>query len=187
MKTSRFSRRAAASLLAACFAIGASLPAAAQSNWPNKTIRLIAPYAAGGGPERVLRTIANGLSTRLGQPVIIDYKPGAGGNIGFADLARSAPDGYTWLIGPDTTWTINPYIYRNTGFKTADVVPVNLVSSLIFVLACHPSTQVKTVPDLVARAKAKPMTYATSGAGSPAHVTTEVFMESARIRMTHIP
>ncbi|MBL0420179.1 tripartite tricarboxylate transporter substrate binding protein [Ramlibacter sp. AW1] len=176
-------------LLAVTLAVAAPLAALAQTtpNWPSKPIRLIAPYAPGGGPERVIRTISDGLSKRLGQPVIIEYKPGAGGNIGFADLARSAPDGHSWLIGPDTTWTINPAIYKNVGFKTSEVVPTNLVSSLIFVLACHPSTQVKSAQDVVQRAKAQPMSFASSGAGSPAHVTMELMMERAGFRMTHVP
>lgn len=157
------------------------------SAWPTKPIRLIAPYAPGGGPERVTRTIADGLAKRLGQPVVLENKPGASGNIGFADLARSQPDGYSWLLGPDTTWTINPHVYKSTGFKTVDTPPVNLISSLSFVLACHPNAGVKTAQELVARAKTKPMTYASSGLGSAAHVTMAKMLEAGRFEMTHVP
>lgn len=178
-------------LIAAALALAAPLAATAQAqaNWPAKPIRIIATYAAGGGPERVIRTIADGLSKRLGQPVIIEYKPGAAGNIGFAEVARAQPDGYTWATSPDTTWTINPHIYKNSGFKQADVVPVNLVSSLSFVLACHPSSGVKAAQELVARAKSggKPLSFASSGAGSSAHVTMARMMEAGQFQMTHVP
>lgn len=177
-------------LIAAGLALASPLAATAQAQapWPAKPIRLIVPYAPGGGPERVIRTITDGLSKRLGQPVIAEYKPGAAGNIGFAEAARAQPDGYTWLTGPDTTWTINPHIYRNAGFRQADVVPVNLVSSLSFVLACHPSSGVKTAQDLVTRARGgKPLSFASSGAGSAAHVTMAMMMEMGKFEMTHVP
>ncbi|MBL0420180.1 tripartite tricarboxylate transporter substrate binding protein [Ramlibacter sp. AW1] len=177
-------------LLATTLALATPLMASAQAqaNWPVKPIRIVAAYAPGGGPERVIRTIADGMGKRLGQPVIIEYKPGASGNIGFAEVARGQADGYTWVTSTDTTWTINPHIYKNTGFKQADVVPVSLISSLSLVLACHPSSGVKTAQDLVARAKSgKPMAFASTGTGGSAHVTMARMMEAGRFEMTHVP
>lgn len=179
--------RAAASLAALVQGIAPLQASAQPANWPSKPIRIIAPYAAGGGPERAVRAITAGLSARLGQPVVIDYKPGAGGNIGFADLVRSAPDGHSWLLGPDTTWTINPFVYKSTGFSQADVVPVNLVSSLVFLLACHPSTQIKSVNALAAKAKAGQVSFGSGGIGTASHVIVELLMERGGFRMTHVP
>jgi tripartite-type tricarboxylate transporter receptor subunit TctC len=168
-----------------CLAVSA-LGAQAQT-WPSRPIRLVFPSAAGGGPERVIRAITAGLTQRLGQPVVIDYKAGAGGTIGTADLARAAPDGYTWMLAPETTLTINPLVYRNPGFKVEDVVPVSLIGSLTQALACHPSVGARNVQELVARAKTRDLTYASAGAGSAAHMTMEMFLEATQTKMTHIP
>lgn len=159
----------------------------AAQTWPTKPIRLVFPSAPGGGPERVIRALTTGLSNHLGQPVVIDYKPGAGGNIGSADVARSAPDGYSWMLASESSLTINPHVYKNTGFKVDDLVPVKLIASLPQVLVCNPAVGVKTVPELVQRAKEKPLSYASPGAGSGGHLTMEMFLDATKINMTHIP
>lgn len=179
-------RRTALAFALALSALGAQAQTQAQS-WPTKPLRLVFPSGAGGGPERVIRALTAGLSQRLGQPVVIDYKAGAGGTIGTADLARSAPDGYTWMLAPETTLTINPLVYKNPGFKMEDVVAVSLFGSLTQALACNPSLGVRNVTELVARAKAKDLTYASPGAGSAAHMTMEMFLEATQTRMTHVP
>lgn len=155
--------------------------------WPTKPIRLIAPQAAGGGPERVIRAITQGLSQRLGQPVVVDYKAGAAGNIGTSDLARSAADGYTWMLGPENPLTINPFIYKTQGFNRQDVAPFNLIGSLNQTLACHPKVGAKSLQDLVRIAKAGKLTYSSSGAGSIGQLTMEMLLDELGIQMTHVP
>ena len=160
---------------------------AMAQNWPSKPIRIIAPQPPGGGPDRVIRGIANGLSQRLGQQVLVEHKPGAGGNIGAIELLRSGADGYTWMIGTESILTINPLIYKDIGFNKADLLPVNLIGSFTQVLTCNPNVGVKTVPELIAKAKTRPMSYASGGAGSPGHLTMEMLLAEANVSMTHVP
>ncbi len=170
-------------LLAALIVAGA----AHAQDWPTKPIRLIAPFSAGGGPERVIRAITGGLSQRLGQPVVLDYKPGAGGNLGATDIANSRPDGYSWMLSPENPVTINPLVYKNLGFKLDEVVSFSLVGSMTQVLACHPRVGAKSVGDLVGLAKSKNLSYASGGAGAPSHLTMEMLLDAANVKMTHVP
>lgn len=178
-------RVALATTLTATLAL-ASVNAAAQE-WPNKPIRMIAPQAAGGGPERVIRAIAQGLGQKLGQPVVVDYKPGAAGNLGTADLSRSPADGYTWMLGPENVLTVNPLLYKSTGFNRQDVAPFNLIASLNQLLACHPKVGVQTLQDLVRVAKTRNLSYSSSGPGSNGHLTMEMLLDDLGIQMTHVP
>jgi tripartite-type tricarboxylate transporter receptor subunit TctC len=158
--------------------------------WPNKPIRMVAPQSAGGGPERTIRAVAKGLSDRLGQSVVVDYKPGANGNIGAADVANSAPDGYTWMLSAEHVATLNPSLYKSLGYDKQKLVATYLLGSLNQILACHPKTGINSIADLVRLAnanKAKPLTYASPGAGSNGHLTMEMLLEELKIDMTHIP
>jgi tripartite-type tricarboxylate transporter receptor subunit TctC len=158
--------------------------------WPTKPIRMIVPQAAGGGPERTIRAIAKGLSDRLGQPVVVDYKAGANGNIAAADLARSAPDGYTWMLSPEHVATINPFIYRSIGYNRENVSPTFLVGSLNQILACHPKTGINKLSDLVRVSqadKSKRLSYGSPGAGSNGHLAMEMLLDELKIDMTHVP
>ncbi len=174
--------RHAAIALAAVASLGAS-----AQEWPVKPIRMIAPQAPGGGPERVIRAIAQGLGQKLGQPVVVDYKAGAAGNLGTADLARSPADGYTWMLGPENMLTINPFVYKSLGFNRADVAPFNLVASLNQLLACHPKVGASTMQDLVRIAKSRTLTYSSSGPGSIGQLAMEMLLTDLGITMTHIP
>lgn len=171
------------------FAAAVSMMAASAQaqTWPGKPIRILAPQPPGGGPDHVLRSIANDLSKRLGQPVLLEHKPGAGGNIAAAELLRTGSDGYTWMIGTESILTINPLIYKNVGFNKADLMPINLIGSFTQVLTCNPGVGVKTVPDMIAKAKTRPMSYASGGAGSPGHLTMEMLLAEAKVNMTHVP
>ena len=173
----------------ASFAVTVSMMAASAlgQTWPSKPIRILAPQPPGGGPDHVLRSIANGLSQRLGQPVLLEHKPGAGGNIAASELLRTGADGYTWMIGTESILTINPLIYKNVGFNKADLMPINLIGSFTQVLTCNPGVGVKTVPDMIAKAKTRPMSYASGGAGSPGHLTMEMLLAEAKVSMTHVP
>ena len=123
----------------------------------------------------------------LKQPLIIDNKPGAAGNLGAAEAARAAPDGQTWLWTTDTLLTVNPHVYQKLAFKPEDLTPVMRASAFSQTLVCNQGLGLKTVADLVRLAKARPVSYASGGAGSPGHLTTELFKNAAGIEMTHVP
>jgi tripartite-type tricarboxylate transporter receptor subunit TctC len=137
-------------------ALLAALPAAAQS-WPTKPVRLIVPYQAGQGTDVAARYIAERLSTALGQQVFIDNKPGAGGNLGTEAAARSPNDGYTLLMGTVATQAMNEFLYPSTGYDSEkDFAPIILVGMLPMVISAHPEFPAKTIPELIAAAKAQP-------------------------------
>ncbi len=163
-----------------------SLSASAQS-WPDKPMRVVVPLPPGGPSDIVLRGAAPKVQQLLGQPLVIDNKPGANGNIGTAEAARAAGDGYTWLWTTDTTLTVNPHVYEKMAFKASDLQPVMRASSFSQTLVCNPKVGLKTVAELVKKAKAAPLTYASGGAGSPGHLTTELFSAAAGVQMTHVP
>jgi tripartite-type tricarboxylate transporter receptor subunit TctC len=155
--------------------------------WPDKPIRVIVPLPPGGPSDIVLRNAALKIHQTLKQPLVIDNKPGANGNIGTAEAVRSAADGYTWLWTTDTTLTVNPHVYEKMPFKSSDLQPVIRASTFSQVLVCSPKTGLKTLADLIKTAKEQSLTYASGGAGSPGHLTTELFSTAAGIQMTHIP
>lgn len=119
--------------------------------------------------------------------MLLEHKSGAGGNIAAAELVRTGGDGYTWMIGTESILTINPLIYKNIGFNKADLMPINLIASFTQVLTCHPGVGVKTVPEMIAKAKTRPMSYASGGPGTPGHLTMEMLLAEAKVNMTHVP
>lgn len=163
------------------------LLAAAQGAWPERPLRVILPFPPGGPSDIVMRAASEHLLAALKQPIVIDNKPGAGGNLGSGEAARAAPDGYTWLVAPDTTVTVNPHVYKRMGFKPEDLVPVTTLSQFGQTLVCHPSVGVKSLAELVAKAKAEKMVYASGGAGVPGHLTMELLQSMAGFDMTHVP
>lgn len=179
--------RSALPALALSLAAALPLAAQAQAAWPTKPIRVIVPLPPGGPSDIVLRTAAEKMQPLLKQTVVIDNKPGAAGNLGASEAARAASDGYTWLWTTDTLMTVNPHVYQRLGFKPEDLQPVMRASSFSQTLVCHPGVGVKTVPELVRRAKDKPMSYASGGAGSPGHLATELFSSVAGVTMSHVP
>jgi len=172
-------------LLAGLFGL-LSLSASAQ-NWPDKPMRVVVPLPPGGPSDIVLRGAAPKVQQLLGHPLVVDNKPGANGNIGTFEAARAAGDGYTWLWTTDTTLTVNPHVYEKMAFKASDLQPVIRASSFSQTLVCSPKAGLKTMADLVKKAKTTPLTYASGGAGSPGHLTTELFSAAANVQMTHVP
>jgi len=178
-------RAAALALLAA---IGASLPVAAQTGaWPERPIRVVLPFPPGGPSDIVMRQAAEKMQGALKQPIVVDNKPGAGGNLGSAEVARAAPDGYTWLFGPDSLVTVNPHVYKSMPFKVEDLVPVTTATQFNQTLVCNPALGVKTVAELAAKAKAEKLSYASGGAGVPGHLSMELLQSMAGFQMTHVP
>ena len=177
-------------ILALAFLLAAFLvaPVSAQ-NYPVKTVRLIAPFAPGGATDVLARLTAQKLGERWGQQVIVDNRPGAGGNIGAEAAARSAPDGYTLLVA-GAPHAINMTLYRNLSYDLArDLVAVNRIAGYPSAIVVHPSLPAKSVKDLIALAKARPgdLNFGSPGPGSPNRLAIELFMIMASVKMTHIP
>ena len=165
----------------------ASAVASAQGSWPDKPIRVLLPFPPGGPSDMVMRLAAEKMQATLKQSVVIDNKPGAGGNLGAAEVARAAPDGHTWLFGTDSLVTVNPHVYKSLGFKLDDLQPVTIATSFNQTLVCNPAVGVKTVGELVAKAKATKMSYASGGNGVPGHLSMELLQHMAGFEMTHVP
>ncbi len=159
----------------------------AQTAWPQRPIRVLIPFPPGGPTDIVMRAAADGMLATLKQPVVIDNKPGAGGNIGASEVARAAPDGYTWLFSTDTVMTVNPHVYKNLGFKVDDLRPAMIVTQFSQTLVCNPSMGVKTLGELIAKARRDKLSYASGGLGVPGHLAMELLLNMAGIDMAHIP
>jgi tripartite-type tricarboxylate transporter receptor subunit TctC len=167
----------------------ASAMAAQAQGWPSRPIRLVVSYPPGGTVDAVARIVAPPLSARLGQPVVVDNRGGAGGAIGGDLVAKSPPDGYTVLLDA-SNHAQNPALRSKMPFDTLrDLAPVSLLVKVPNVLVVHPSAPIRSVQDLVAQAKAKPgeINFASSGNGSAQHLAAEQFDAMAGVRMTHVP
>jgi tripartite-type tricarboxylate transporter receptor subunit TctC len=184
-------RRGASSRLTAIAAgavLGASLQVAQAQTWPSKPVKLVVSYPPGGTVDAVARVISPRLSGRLGQPVVVDNRAGAGGAIGGQTVAKSPADGYTILVDA-SNHAQNPALRSKMPFDTLrDLAPVSLLVKVPNVLVVHPATPFKSVKDIIDQAKAKPdsINFASSGNGSAQHLAGELFCSMAGVRMTHI-
>jgi tripartite-type tricarboxylate transporter receptor subunit TctC len=164
-------------------------PAHAQS-YPDKPIRIVIPFPAGGGPDLVARLIAPKLTEALGQPIVFDYRVGANGTIGNEFVARSAPDGYTLLMGAAGALTVAPHVYAKVQFDTfKDFEPIALVGTSPYIVALHPSVPASSVAELTAYAKANPgkLNYGSSGTGGLPHLAGELYERLAGVDLVHVP
>lgn len=166
-----------------------SAPALAQA-YPSKPVRLIVPFPPGGATDIIGRTLAQKLSTQLGQTVIVDNKPGAGGTLGSNEASKAAPDGYTLLLATNSTHSIAPSLYKNIAYSAEkDFAPITEVATATNVLIVTPNLPVKDVAELIALARSKPdaLNFASSGNGTIVHLQSELFKQVAGIRLTHVP
>jgi len=164
------------------------LSSAAAQEWPQKPLRLIVPFAPAGVTDNAARVIAEPLSARLGQQVVIENRGGAGGNIGTAAVAQAEPDGYTLLLGYDGTLVINPHVYAKVGFDTLnDFAPITKLGDATLILVAHPSAGVRNLKDLIEAAKTKPFAYGTSGTGNTTHLVAELLKQRTGARLEHVP
>jgi tripartite-type tricarboxylate transporter receptor subunit TctC len=169
-------------LATACSVVGAQ-------TYPVKPVRMVNPFSPGGSLDLVARALAKTMTADLGQPVVVENRAGAGGNIGVETVARSAPDGYT-LLAVQSSITINPSLQKQVPYDPIkDFEPISKLSSYMFFLVVHPSTQARSVQQLIALAKARPnqLNYASVGVGSGTHLAGELFKSMAGVKMTHIP
>ncbi|HPU53009.1 MAG TPA: tripartite tricarboxylate transporter substrate binding protein [Burkholderiaceae bacterium] len=187
----RFSTRRVLALFAGALFAGAHAPAAvAQSDWPARPVRIVVPFAPGGTTDITARIIAEQLTGVLKQTVVVENKAGAGGNVGAAEVARAAPDGYTFLMGTPGTQAINQFLYPRMPYDTAkDLVPVSFTARVPNVLMVHPSVPASSINELIALARSRPgaLTYGSPGNGATGHLSTELFKTQARVFITHIP
>lgn len=171
-------------VVAATLALAPSLHA---SGYPDKPIRLVVPWPAGGSSDAAARLVARHLQERLKQPIIVDNKAGASGNIGTEAVAKAAPDGYTLLLssGP---FSINPSLYKSLPFDTVkDFIPVAQIANTPSVLAVHPSTPAQNIQEFVALARKAVVNVASPGNGSAQHLALELFRKKASLQVTHVP
>ena len=163
---------------------------AAAQTYPARIVRIVVPFPPSGGTDIIARIFAPKLAEALGQPVVIDNRAGANGNVGTEIVARSAPDGYSLLLNGGGTLAINPSLYATLPYDSVrDFAPISLVVVQPHVLALHPSVSAKSVKELIALAQAQPgkLNYASSGIGSLAHLAGEIFTAMARVDMVHVP
>ena len=185
------SLHALAAALLAVIALVATTPAAAQgATYPTKPVRLVVPFPPGGTTDILARAVAQKLSETWGQQVIVDNRPGAGGNIGSELVAKAPPDGYTLLMGTVGTHAINPSLYAKMPYDhVKDFTPVILVAGVPNVLVVNPSLPVDSVQQLIAYGKANPnkLNFASSGNGTSIHLSGELFRTMTGVQMTHVP
>ena len=171
-------------------AIGGLLPVATVAQtYPTKPIRILVGFAAGGSTDLVARVAGSKLNAALGQPVIVENRPGAGGNIAAELVAKSPADGYVLLVTP-SSFAVNPSLYRRVPYDALkDFAPVTGISSYMLFLVCHPSLPPRSVKELIALAKSKPghLNYSSAGTGTTTHIAGELLAYMAQIQMTHVP
>ena len=159
-----------------------------QQDYPNRPVKVVVPFPPGGAPDLVGRTLAQRLQERLGQPFVVENRTGAGGNIAAEAVAHAAPDGYTLFAPSDGPLVINPHVYDKVNFDTLrDFEPISLVASVGLVLMACPNVPVSSVADVIALAKKRKLSYATSGFGSSQHMVGEMLKASGDIELTHVP
>jgi tripartite-type tricarboxylate transporter receptor subunit TctC len=179
-----------ARLLSAAIWLGVVAAGAHAQTYPSKAIRMVVPFPPGGTTDILARTIGQRMTEDWGQPVVIDNRPGAGGNIGTDLAAKAAPDGYTLLMGTISTHAINASLYKKLPFDPVrDFSPVSRVGTLPNILVVHPSVPVKSVKELIELAKSKPgdLNFASSGVGTSLHLSGELFNSMAGVKLVHIP
>ena len=174
--------------LATLFPLALAQPQAWAQAWPARPIRLVVPFPPGGLIDNMARLLGPRLSQELGQPVVIDNKPGAGGNLGAGEASRAAADGYTLLMASPPL-TINPALYKKLPYQPEQIAPVGLLGRVPNVLMVNPNSNIQTVAELSARIKARPgqLNYASNGQGTSLHLSAELYKSKGGLFVTHIP
>jgi len=162
---------------------------AAQPVYPSKPIRLVVGFAPGGAADYVARSMSDGLAKSLGQPVVVENKPGNGSSLAADQVAKSPPDGHTLLIASPSSISVNPALNPKLTYKPSDLLPVTKITTSPLVLAVNPATSIRTVPELIAAAKRDPgkLNYSSSGNGSAPHLGAALFSLLAGVQITHVP
>jgi tripartite-type tricarboxylate transporter receptor subunit TctC len=175
--------------LAACFAAAFLAPQASANDYPNRPVRVIIPFSAGGAPDVLLRLVAQKLTEKWGHAVVVENRVGGNTLIGTVAAAKSPPDGYTLLLAADQTFVLNPLLYNSLPYSMKELDPVVMMASIPHMLAVSAKVPVSSVKELVALAKAKPdtLTFGTTGPGTIQRIATEFFASIVGIKLVHIP
>jgi len=184
-----FCHRKNTALLACCIALF-NFGVQAQTAWPTRAVTIVVPFTPGGGTDVGTRVVAQRLSQLWGQPVLVENRAGAGGNVGLEAVSRAKPDGYTLLTGNVGTQSINPTLYKKLNYNPdTSFTPISLIAELPFAMVVTPTLPVKTPQDLVALSKAQPnlLSYASSGAGGSPHLSMETFKIATGAKIQHVP
>jgi tripartite-type tricarboxylate transporter receptor subunit TctC len=179
-----------AKLMSATLLFMVAAPAAGQDVYPAKPVRVLVGFAPGGGTDIMARIVAPRMGEKLGQPVIIENRPGVGGNLATEAVARATPDGYTLLMGTIAALAINPSLYKNLPFDSIrDLTPISMGVSLANVVVVNSSLAVRTLPELIALARKQPgnISYSSSGNGTAGHLSGALFESMADVRLLHVP
>ncbi len=162
--------------------------AVAQTNWPTGTVKIVVPFPPGGGADGLPRVLLEGLSKAWGQPVIIENRAGAGGNVGAEVVSRSAPDGYTLLHAPTPVYAVNQTLYKKLNYDPSSFKSVILLGEAASAMSVHPSVGANTVKEFIAKAKAEPgLSYGSQGNGTTTHLTAAMFESMAGVKLNHVP
>lgn len=185
----RASRPALAAVVLAFACAGGPVPQAEAQEWPQRPLRILVPFTAGGNTDGIARITAEWLTGRMGQTVLVENRPGASGSIASEAVARSQPDGYTLLIGTPTQLAIFPAMAKTPYDPARDFAPMSIIGTNPYALAIHPSMQVKTLKDLVALAAQRPgqIPYGSAGNGAGTHLVMAMFLARSGVQMNHIP
>ena len=190
MKSANFRHVAFALLATVLFGLSSASVVAQTAQWPTRPIKIVIPFGAGGGTDVIGRFLAQKLTENLGQTVVVDNRPGAGGSLGSAEVARAPADGYTILLGSSSTHGINPGMYAKLPYDPLkDFEPIGLIATNLFVMSVPNDSPVKTVADLVRLSQASPgqYDYASSGNGTTSHLAAALFVHMSGAKLTHIP
>src|SRR5688572_19356204 len=185
--TPMLTRRTLLSTFAAA-PLASAVPRVAQAAYPDKPVRVIVPFAAGGNADLVARLCAEGMKEALGQPFVVEYRTGAGGSLGAEMAAKAAPDGYTLFTGSNGPLTVNPFVQAKLGYDPLkDFVAIGLANLAPHCIAVHESVPAKTLQDLIAMSKTSPVNIGTAGAGSATHMTLARFNAATGAKFEHVP
>lgn len=187
MSTAAISKLA---LFALCAAFASVAPVAAAESYPSRPIRLIVTAAPGGPPDLLARWLADRLTPALGGTIVVEDRPGAGGNVAMLAAARSAPDGYTLVVAGQGPFALNPHMYANPGYDAiVDFAPITQIERGALLLTVNPQVPVHSVVDLIALANKHPgeLNYGSPGTGTPPHLASELFSRSANLKVVHVP
>ncbi|MES2227563.1 MAG: tripartite tricarboxylate transporter substrate binding protein [Pseudomonadota bacterium] len=177
-------------LLALCAAFTVATPVAATERYPSKPIRIVVTGTPGGPPDLLARWLADHLGPVLGVPIVVDNRPGAGGNLAMQTVAHSAPDGYTLVVAGQGPFALNPHMYAKPGYNAiADFAPITQIERGALLLAVNPELPVHSVAELIALANKKPgeLNFGSPGTGTPPHLAGELFSRGANLKVVHIP
>lgn len=183
-------RRLSSAMLAIAAAPWASLAKAANDAFPSRPVRLVVPFAAGGGTDIMARLLAKAMAQELGQPVVVENRAGAGGGLGSAQVARASPDGYTLLMGTASTHAINPAVYEHLPYQPQkDFTPISLAATIPGVVLVNSKSEIGSLAELAAAMRARPetLTYGTQGQGGLGHLMGKMFDAEAGVKSVHVP